>query len=100
MPDINAAAFGLIVAIIVGAMVLAPRMRDRKHKPTVHEMYFNEPVRAARPTHLEREVAAPPTIRPVQPQAGAPRAPSPTRVAPPQAPSAAQPAPQPLKLPY
>lgn len=107
MPDINAAIFGVIVAIVVGAMVLAPRMKDRGKKPTVHDMYFNEAPRTERPMHLESMVAPPLPAQPQDAQAtGAPRAPSPARQAPVgQAPTAAanaaqQGAPQPLKLPY
>lgn len=86
MAQLSPTLFGVIVIALVGLMVVVPRLRNRSHKPTQHEMYFND------------QPAARPTVRTSgEMPLGAPRAPSPTRQ-PAGAPQSAE-QPAPLKLP-
>lgn len=82
MPELSPTVFGLIVIALVSLLVIIPRVRNRSHHPTQHEMYFGDQA-AARP-------AAP----------GAPRATSPTRMATDQPVQGKAEPPAPLKLPH
>jgi hypothetical protein len=79
MPELSPTVFGVTVLLLVAALVVVPRLRARSHKPTIHDMYFDDAAGGTTPTHV-------PT--------GAPRAVSPTRAAEESG------APEPLKLPF
>jgi hypothetical protein len=86
MPELSPTIFVAVVAILVGAMLIVPRLRGRSQKPTTHDLYFGTTPKAPA-AHVPGEVPE-----------GAPRVPLPSRSAAP----AAKPAnsrPQPLKLP-
>lgn len=69
MPEVSSLLFGAAVFLLVGIMILAPRIARARRRPTTHEMYFGDiqPIEPwARPSSPSDGIPA-----------GAPRAPSP-----------------------
>lgn len=78
MPELSPTVFGVTVLLLVAVLVVVPRLRARAHRPTTHDMYFDE-------TAGGGAANVPP---------GAPRAASPARS------EAGSGTPEPLKLPF
>jgi hypothetical protein len=86
MPELSPTIFAVVVAVLVGAMVIVPRLKNMKKKPNAHELYFGS---ASTATGQQPSAEVP---------HGAPRATSPTRGGVPVAKSSTE-RPEPLRLP-